>query len=413
MSSVLVRRLVGTVAAILLIAGGRVLVTTIGAPPSGSYEVVVELGSHAGKGLDPGSDVKVRGVLTGTVKDIRLDDQANAVVTLIIWPLQALPRDVQVVVTAKTFLGEKQIELRPRTDVLASPPYLQDGDVLRVAEEDEPAEVQELIAAFEPVLDAIDPVDLAAVIDTFGSFDREDALTAGRNIEVGAELADFGARTAQDQLARLSSLATLTGELATTAEDFNRLSRSLPVWTSILPDRQADVRANLEALSEFSLTLADFLEVEETTIRDVLAVTTTVNGVLAGQSDDLSLMIHSIYRYAFKLGRHGGFLNDGTDHGWFRGFMGNEGQLEELCRDLPEPFADIAPGCVPEDDEEGGGEGSEGQPGAGGDEADGGDEPPLPTEAPTGIPTTLPTELPTDLLSDVPLREPSGSGVQP
>jgi virulence factor Mce-like protein len=348
MSSVLLRRVVGTLAAVLLIGGGKLLIDVVAAPPAGSYEVTAHLGA-AGKGLQPGSDVKVRGVLTGKVRSIVLDDRANAVATLTIWPTHPLPRDLDVAVTSKTFLGTKQIELRPPDGRLDAPRQLGDGDVLRVDEGGEPVEPQEFLAAIEPFLDAIDPVEIGQVVDTFGSFDREDAETAGRNIDLGSELAEFGARTADDQIDRVSSLATLTGELATTAADFNRLNRSLPRWVSLLPDRQPAIRTNLEALSAFSLTFAEFLGVEEDAIGDVLEVSTVVNGVLAGQAEDLSDMIFGIYRYSLKLGQHGGALEDGSEHGWFTVFLGDEEQLDRLCRQLPPEFQEIAPGCVAED----------------------------------------------------------------
>ncbi|MBW3577222.1 MAG: MCE family protein [Actinobacteria bacterium] len=341
-----VRRLAGVLAAVALVVGGVALLGVVAAPPSGSYDVTVHLGRSAGKGLDPGSDVKVRGVLVGSISDVRLDENGNAVAVATIRPIHRLPREVTPAVTSKTFLGEKQLELRPRRERLNAGPPLSGGDVLRVADDDAPTEVQDFLASLEPVLDAIDPVELGMVVDTLGDFDRTDAEIAARNIEVGAELADFGARTAPEQLARLSALATLAAELATTAEDFNRLNRSLPAWVGVLPDRQPAVRRNLETLSSFSQVTRDFLQVQQDAIREVLAVTTTVNRVIAGQADGLSQMIFGIYRYSLKLASHGGSLSDHSEHGWFRGLIGGEGELEELCGRLPGEFQRRAPGCV-------------------------------------------------------------------
>lgn len=343
-----VRRLLGTLAILLFVGGGKLLFDAVAAPPSGSIEVTANLGT-AGQGLDKGSEVKVRGVVVGTVKEVTLDAQANAVATLIIHPVHRLPRDVDVLVVAKTFLGEKQVVLRPQGETLSAGLALADGDVLGIAGGGEPTEVQQLIAALEPVLDAIEPYDLAAVVDAFGSFDRRDAELVGRNLEVGAELAEFGAETAPDQIDRISTLASVTGELATTASDFNRLNRSLPDWVSLLPDRQADVRRNLDSLSSFSTTTSAFLRTEEQAIAEVLRVTTIVNGVFAAQAGDVSRFIEGAMLYAKKLGSHGGTLVDGTDHGWFTVIMGDEGTFGQICEALG-PLQEAAPGCV-EDDE--------------------------------------------------------------
>lgn len=357
-----VRRLLGTLAILLFVGGAKVLFDVVAAPPSGSIEVVAHVG-RAGQGLGEGSDVKVRGVNVGTVKEVTLDDNANAVATLIIHPVHRLPKDVEALVVAKTFLGEKQIVLRPKGESLSEGPALADGDVLGVAGGGQPTEVQELIAALEPLLDEIGPFDLAAIVDTFGSFDRQDAETAAKNIEVGAELADFGAETAAEQIDRLSTLADVTGELATTADDFNRLNRSLPEWVSLLPDRQRDVRRNLDALAAFSRTTADFLQTEEQAITEVLRVTTIVNGVVAGQAGDLSRFIEGAFLYAKKLGAHGGSLVDGSEHGWFTVMMGDEGTIGQICESLG-PLEEHAPGCVEDEGED---------PGAAGGSRDGGE----------------------------------------
>ncbi|MBW3562550.1 MAG: MCE family protein [Actinobacteria bacterium] len=357
MTSMLTRRILGTVSVILLIAGAFLLTYVVGSPPAGSFTVRVDLGAQAGKGLRAGSDVKVRGVLVGTVRSIELDEDARPYARVLIRPVHRLPADVSVVVSNKTFLGEKQLELVPQSESLGAGEPLGPGAVLAVGREG-PTEVQEFIAALEPVLDAIDPVELAAVVDTFGSFDASDARTAAENIEVSARLAEFGAETASVQLDRLSAAATLIGELATTADSFNRLNRSLPTWVSLLPDRQGDIHEQFELLSAFAVTLADLLRVEQDTIAEVLAVTTIVNGVLADQASDLSGVIFGVARYAHKLAGHGGSLNDGSEYGWFSAFMGGEGELEELCEHLPPEFQEAAPGCINESDstdDEGGG----------------------------------------------------------
>lgn len=346
-----VRRILGTVAAILLGAGALLLFRWIASPPPGSYQLEVLLG-ETGQNLSSGSDVKMRDVRIGTVGQIVLDDQARAVATVTILGPRRVPADVEVSVDAKTVLGEKFVQLTP-SGPLDRGPFLADGDRLAVGEEQRDVpEVQDLLDALDPILAALDPTDVGTLIDEFGAFTPDDARLAARNFELGAELSAFGARTADEQIARISSLATLTGELARTAPDFNRLNRTLPRWVSFLPDRQPAVRTNLEALSSFALTAAEFFEVEEETIGDLLTFTTIVQGVLAEKNDEVASIIHGISRYAFKLSRHGGNLNDGTEFGYFRVFIGGEGEIERLCAGLPPEFRQHAPGCLEDSDTE-------------------------------------------------------------
>lgn len=344
--SATVRRLAGAAAVIVVLALCLLAFRFMASPPSGSYEVRAILG-EAGTNLSAGSDVKVRDVAVGTVARIDLDDQARAVATLVIWPRYRIPEDVDVTVNSKTLLGERYVELVPHGP-LDEGAALSAGDVLRTDDE-RVVEVQDLVDAIDPLLAAIDPLAAGRIIDELGSFTPDDARIAARNLEVGAELADFGAATAEEQIDRLSAVADLTGELARAADDWNRLDRSLPRWVSLLPDRQAAIRTNLEALSSFSLTLAEFLEVKETTIAELLRATTVVNGVIAAQPHELASLVDGIAQYAFKFSVHGGSLNDGTEHGYFRVFIGGEGSIQQLCASLPAALRANAPGCVDHD----------------------------------------------------------------
>lgn len=338
------RRILGFAVAILVVALGYVGVDTVLSPSAGSYQVTVILG-QAGSGIGSGSDVKARGVVVGEVDDVRLED-GHAVATLTMFPEHRLPgpERVAAVVTSKTFLGAKQVELR--LDGPVESPYLAAGDLLRVREGQPPREVQDLFAKFEEFLGAVDPGDVAAIIEAFGSFDQQDAEIAGRNIDLAGELSDFGARTADAQLDRISTLADIVETLAPRAEDLNRLNRTIPDWVSVLPDHQADVRANLEALSSFSIGFAEFLEVNETALSQLIRVGDQVGAVLEPRAHEIGRLIHGIYRYGHNFGYHGGELSDGSEHAWFRIISGNEGQFEEFCEELPEELQEAAPGCV-------------------------------------------------------------------
>lgn len=336
-----VRRIVGAVGVILLLAGFRILFA-IASTDEGTFRVRAVLGD-AGSGLTDGSDVKMRGVPVGEVVDLSyVDGEARA--TLQLEERYDIPRDVDVVVTGKTFLGPKQVELRPRGPL--QPPWLSADDVLRVDGSAEPTEVQEVLAELDAVFQHVDPGDLATLVDALGAFDDRDAETVGRNIDQGAELADFGARTADEQIARLAALADVLDALAGRVDDFNRLNRTLPAWVSLLPDRQADVRTALDSLAAFSDTLAGFLEVERPTIRRLLVSGDRIGAVIEPRVGEIGDLIHGIYRYARSFGEHGGSLDDGTEHSWFRAHVGEEGEIEEFCSQLPPELEEAAPGCV-------------------------------------------------------------------
>ena len=211
-----------------------------------------------------------------------------------------------MVVTDKTVLGEKQIELR--TDrPLDEGPRLQPGTILTASPDLQPVPFQDVLAELEQVLAVIEGDQLARIVDALG-FDQSQAELAGRNLDLLGELSDFNARTAQDQLARLRSFANVIGTLEPAADDITRLNRTLPRWAELLPDRQADVRAGLESLTRFSDRFATFLRIEEPQIDRLLEVGTIVGEVLDPRMQQISEYIFGVYRFT-GLPNEDGFLS--------------------------------------------------------------------------------------------------------
>ncbi len=338
-------RVLGLALAVLLIAGGRLAIHYVNQLDAG-YQVLAVLG-ESGPGLNVGSDVKVRGVLVGEVVDLAFED-GRAQALLEIRPDERIPRHVEVVVTAKTLLGPKQVELRPGGPL--APPFLEHGDTVSADPDHGPTEVQDVLHELEDLFADIEPAQLATLVDALGSFDVEDGEILARNIELGAELADFGARTADDQLARIGAMADLVEALAPRAQDINRLAATVPEWTSLLPDRQADVRASLDALSAFSVGLAELLEEEEQRIGRLMVLGDRIGAVIEPRVHEIGNLIHGVYRYSRMFGQHGGSLDDGTEHAMFRVHVGEEGTFRQFCESLPDPLRAAAPGCVAQGD---------------------------------------------------------------
>ncbi|MDX1620731.1 MAG: MCE family protein [Nitriliruptorales bacterium] len=340
LDNVVRRRILGTAAVVLLIALGKVGLDFRYAPPAGSYTVTAILGD-AGSGLGQDSDIKVRGTKVGSVEDLRFED-ATALATLRLDPGVKLPppEDIELVVTAKTLLGEKQIELSFPDEVYGTAPYLEEGDVLRAARE--PTELQEVLDEMAPFFDAIGGEDLGAIVDALGAQQGEGERIA-ENIDLSQQLANFGGRTAEQSLENLRNFADVVGALETTAEDFNRLNDVVPRAAGFLPDNQARVRTNLDALSEFAVGLGRFLEVEEETISAFQITSNMVGVVVDRHPEDIGSLVEGIYYYTSRLGKHGGLLTDGTEWGGFIILLSEKG-IEQTLLGVCDAFPD-APVC--------------------------------------------------------------------
>jgi phospholipid/cholesterol/gamma-HCH transport system substrate-binding protein len=315
---VLVRRIVGTGALVLVLAVGTLILDWRYSPPPGSYQVTAELG-RAGAGVSQGTDVKVRGVNVGRVDGMRYEDGV-AYADLTLYPEPRLPaaEHLELVVTQKTLLGEKQLELSFPDDAFEQEPFLADGDLLVASRE--PTELSEVLDQFEPFLAAIDERDLATIVDVLGDQQGEGELIA-RNFETGQQLADFAGRTADDSLARLRDFADVAEALEQAAPDITRLNRTLPDATSLLVERQQDLRTNLVALSRFARTLDRFVEVEGPVISRFLRTSQPVGDVLERQQDEIGSLVEGISLYMASLGKGGMLLDDGSEWAGFRIFI--------------------------------------------------------------------------------------------
>ncbi len=340
---VLVRRIMGTASVLLILAVSAVVLEARFAPPSGSYEVTADLG-RAGSGLRAGNDVKLRGVNVGEVSEVFYEDgRARAVMTMQGEPRLPEAEDLELVVTAKTLLGEKQVELSFDDDRFGTEPFLEAGDV--VVADREPTELTEAIDALVPFVEAVDPEDLATIVDTLGAQHGEGERIA-ENIEISQELFAFGSRTADDSLDRLRSFADIAEALAPATDDLARMNRTLPEATALLHERQDDIRRNLETASRAANTLTAFLETEEDALSRFLRTSQPVGDVIERQAPEIGNLINGLHLYVRSLGMGGMLLDDGSEWAGFRIFVILEDDEDlDLEGGLCDVFGDQLPSC--------------------------------------------------------------------
>lgn len=317
MDPTLVRRILGTTSVILILALGFLGLKARYAPPSGSFEVKAILG-EAGVGLTNGNDVKIRGVHVGKVGKLEYID-GRAVATLVIDPEPALPAPdlMELRVTAKTLLGEKQIELFPENEDVTQGPRLEAGDVIMAGRE--PTELSAVLDEMTPFIDAIGGEDFATIVEAFGEQQGEAEVIVD-NLELGSELAAFGERTAEENLANFERFADIADALTPVADDITRLNRALPEATRVLREEQARLTTNLELLSRFSVGFAEYLEVEETAISRLLRTGDVVFAMLERQQQNIGVLLQGLTLY-FEKFPHGIALDDGTEAGAFKIFL--------------------------------------------------------------------------------------------
>lgn len=333
MNSIVGRRIAGTATLIAVLALAVLGFEYRFARPAGSTDVILDV-DDAGVGMQSGTDVKIRGVTVGRVVDVALEDDGTPRLTARLDPGIEVPaEDLEVTITPKTFFGEKQVVLDYPLEAFGEPPFLAEGDV--VAAEDGVTEVEDVLQELQPLLAGIDEGDLATLFDAVASLEGE-GDTIARNFEVSAELARFGSSISDDALRNARLLTSLTDQLATGADEFDRLNRALPGSVAILSERQQEITTNLEALSSFALTTAAWIDVEQERWDTVLATGDVVGAFLERNIDSIPSIIEGLYLFADTQSRPSPYLDDDTIYVPFKIFL----DIEELARDHLGPLFD-------------------------------------------------------------------------
>ncbi len=133
-----------------------------------STDDVTVLTSNAGQNLPKNADVKLRGMIVGSVKEIEPSKSGTGVeITVGLKPdlIDRVPEDVTARIVPKTLFGEKYIALiAPKNP---SSEHLRAGDTIQRAVV--PIEVEDLLNDLYPLLKAVDPEELSYTLSAVSS----------------------------------------------------------------------------------------------------------------------------------------------------------------------------------------------------------------------------------------------------
>lgn len=324
------RRIAGTALLILVIA-----VSTVGfdmrfSRTADTTQFTIEA-PESGVGMRPGVDIKSRGVPIGTVVDVELRDDGRAVMTGRLDPGVRVPREgLDVSISPKTFFGAKQIELRYPLEQHGEPPFLGEGDVIALSSEF--TEVEDVLQTLQPLLAGIDDEDLANLFEAAAELEGEGPRIA-RALEVNAEVAEFGQDISDPALRSARLLTSLSDQLARGADEFDRLNRVLPDAVAILSERQEEIDTNLEALSSFALTTAEWIAVDRERFDTLLDEGDVVGAFLERNVDSIPSIVEGLRIFAQAQSERSPFMDDGTIYVPFKIFIEQE-QLQQLVEPL-------------------------------------------------------------------------------
>ncbi|OZM74848.1 ABC transporter substrate-binding protein [Amycolatopsis antarctica] len=205
------------------------------------------------------SDVKVRGLIIGSVEEIT-PTASGSELTLRLDPQSAelVPADVSARFIPKTLFGERFVSLELPEG--GSGTKLADGDVIP---QDRSSSAVELSKAFEsllPVLQAVQPQKLNSTLTAIST------ALEGRGEPLGETLSELGAYVGElnpylpDLQRNLQELATFSDNLSDVTPDLVQTLTNLTVTSQTVVDQQQNLQTLYGSLTTASVDLRSFLE---------------------------------------------------------------------------------------------------------------------------------------------------------
>ena len=304
----------------------------------------------AGQGLLSGSDVKIRGVNVGEVSNIRLVDN-RALIRLRIEDGTQIPERAQAVIRPKTLFGEKFVDILPGDDELSGP-YLDDGD--EIVDTLGGFELEQVLTDAYPVLEAVDPAELAVVLDELATAGRGLGPNINRSIVNSATLAELGASNDAEFRQFTSDLALLAEELDIIAPDLVAGARDLNVALPTLNTRSDRLDEALTQTARLATDVADLLEANESFTTSALTDGSRALQTIFDRRSQIQPLLLGITRYTRTLAEAVRFeVGDGTMMAAVKGVVSVQGLIAGHEEPPPDddprtPVEELLDGEVPE-----------------------------------------------------------------
>jgi len=133
-------------------------------------------------------------------------------------------------------------------------------------------------------------------------------------------------------------LTSFADQLTTGADEFDRLNQRLPAAVAVLSERSEEIDTNLEALSSFALTTAEWIDVEEDRWDELFASGDVVGDFLERNVDSIDSIVEGITIFAEAQSKPSPYLDDDTIYVPFKIFLLIDEGVEGLLGPLFEPL---------------------------------------------------------------------------
>jgi virulence factor Mce-like protein len=248
---------------------------------------------HVGNQLAPGADVKVRGLMVGTVSSISsTGDGAALRLDLVPDKVHLLPSNVTAQLLPKTLFGERYVDLGVPAD--PAPTALADGAVIDEDHSSAAIEVQQVLADLMPVLQAMRPQQLSSTLDAMAT------ALSGRGQQLGATLVQLDDYLKKinpalpDLNADIAGLASVSGTYDEAAPQLLNALSELTTTARTVTEHADDLSRLYAAVTASSVDLTNFLRANKNNVINLVTTSTPTLRVLARYAPEYPCMLKQL-----------------------------------------------------------------------------------------------------------------------
>ena len=251
---------------------------------------------HTGNQLLPGSDVKARGIIVGSVKKVKSKGD-GAIITLEITPSRRklIPSDVTAQILPKTLFGEQYVSLIIPDDDAAGP--IKVGATIPQDRSTTALETERVLGDLLPLLQAVKPADLNATLTAMAT------ALKGRGTQLGQTLdtMDQYLRRFNPQVDTLvddvKKLGDFSEQLNIAAPDLLQTLNNFQTGARTILQKQAALSAILDQADSTARLLNSFLTENASRLITVVSTSDSIYRLLDEYTPEYSCMIHGLATY--------------------------------------------------------------------------------------------------------------------
>lgn len=263
---------------------------------------------RAGSQMKTDSDVKVRGVRVGEVREVRTGgDGAELVLAILPDKVEWIPADVSARLLPKTLFGERYVNLVvPHSG--GTP--ISDGDVIDQDRSPAAIELERVLDNLLPLLRAVQPEKLSVTLTSLSQALEGRGRSLGETVVlVNQHLGQLNSRIPAMRK-DIGALASAADTYDASATDFVTALSDLTVTSKTIADQRTSLRQLFPGVHASAVDMTKFLERNRRTLIDLTGTSRPVLELFAEYAPSYSCVLRSVADLKPRVDK---MLGKGTD----------------------------------------------------------------------------------------------------